>query len=197
MASHTGPTEPTPATAAPKAPATAGGPRLLALGDARPDIADDAFLAAGATVIGQVTLAARSSVWYGAVLRGDAAAIHIGEQSNVQDGTVVHADPGFPAIVGDRVTVGHGVVIHGCRIDGDVLVGMGAVVMNGAHIGSGSVIAAGAVVTQGTEVSPGSLVAGVPAKVIRRVGDAERELITSGFQHYVERAELHRGATPL
>lgn len=176
---------------------TADRPRLLALGDARPDLADDAFVAIGATVIGSVRLGPRSSVWYGAVLRGDAADIEIGAASNIQDGTIVHADPGFPAIVGARVTVGHGVVIHGCRIDDDVLVGMGAVVMNGAHVGSGSLIAAGAVITQGSEIPPGSLVAGVPAAVRREVGDAERELIATGYQHYVERAQLHRGATPI
>lgn len=191
MGAPTGPTRPAAGGAL-----AGGGPRLLALGDLRPRIADDAFVAAGATVIGDVTLAARSSVWYGAVLRGDAAAISIGERSNVQDGSVVHADPGFPAVVGARVTVGHGVVVHGCRIDDDVLVGMGAVIMNGAHVGRGSLIAAGAVVTQGRQIPEGSLVAGVPAKVVREVGDAERELIATGFRHYVERAELHRDATP-
>lgn len=191
MGAPTGPTRPAAAGAL-----AGDGPRLLALGDLRPRIADDAFVAAGATVIGDVTLAARSSVWYGAVLRGDAAAISIGERSNVQDGSVVHADPGFPAVVGARVTVGHGVVVHGCRIDDDVLVGMGAVIMNGAHVGRGSLIAAGAVVTQGRQIPEGSLVAGVPARVVREVGDAERELIATGFQHYVERAELHRDATP-
>ena len=231
MASHTGPTDPTPpathstepaepathsteptepATAptprtpserdpgepAPTGAAAADPPRLLALAGDRPDIADDAFVAPGATVIGRVRLRSRSSVWYGCVLRGDTADIDIGERTNVQDGTVVHADPGYPTIVGDRVTIGHRAVIHGCRIDDDVLVGMGAVVMNGAHIGRGSVIAAGAVVTQGTDIPEASLVAGIPAKVIRTVGDAEQQLIASGARHYVERAELHRGATP-
>lgn len=207
MGPQTGPTQPTSAatTPTPTTPtgttpsdsaASTDGPRLLAIGDTRPDVAGDAFVAPGATVIGRVHLGSRSSVWYGCVLRGDTADIRIGDGSNVQDGAVVHADPGYPAVVGDGVTIGHRAVIHGCRVDDDVLVGMGAVLMNGAHVGRGSVIAAGAVVTQGTEIPEGSLVAGVPAKVVRAVGEAERQLISSGARHYVETAELHRGATP-
>jgi carbonic anhydrase/acetyltransferase-like protein (isoleucine patch superfamily) len=168
------------------------GARIASLGAHTPDVADDAFIASGATVIGRVHIGARSSVWYGAVLRGDVADISIGEDTNIQDGCVGHADEGYPLEIGDRVTVGHRVVVHGCRIADDVLVGMGAVLMNGVTVGAGSLIAAGAVVTQDTEIPPGSLVAGVPAKVRRQVGDAERELITGGAQHYVELAAQHR-----
>lgn len=168
------------------------GARIVSLGAHTPEIADDAFVAAGATVIGRVRVGPRSSVWYGTVLRGDVADISIGEDTNIQDGCIGHADEGYPLEIGDRVTVGHRVVIHGCRIADDVLVGMGAVLMNGVSVGSGSLIAAGAVVTQGTEIPPGSLVAGVPAQVRREVGDAERELIAGGAQHYVELAARHR-----
>lgn len=174
---------------------TADGPRVLALGDAVPEIADDAFVALGATVVGRVRLAARSSVWYGSVLRGDAEAIVVGERTNVQDGCVVHADPGFPAVLGAGVTVGHRAVVHGCQVDDDVLIGMGAVVMNGVRVGRGSLIAAGAVVTQHTEIPEGSLVAGVPARVVRPVDDRERGMIATAARHYVERIERHRDAT--
>jgi carbonic anhydrase/acetyltransferase-like protein (isoleucine patch superfamily) len=168
------------------------GPRILSFDGVEPDVADDAFVAPGATVIGRVRVGARSSVWYGAILRGDVADITIGEDTNIQDGSVGHADPGYPLRLGDRVTVGHRAVVHGCDIADDVLVGMGAVVMNGATVGAGCLIAAGAVVTQGTEIPPGSIVAGVPAKVRGEVGDAERELITQGAQHYVELGARHR-----
>lgn len=168
------------------------GARITSLGEHTPDVADDAFVAPGATVIGRVRIGARSSVWYSTVLRGDVADISIGEDTNIQDGCVGHADEGYPLVIGDRVTVGHRVVIHGCRIADDVLIGMGAVLMNGVTVGSGSLIAAGAVVTQDTEIPPGSLVAGVPATVRRQVGDAERDLITRGPPHYVELATQHR-----
>ena len=138
-----------------------------------PKIDDDAFVAPTAVVVGAVTMGPRSSIWYGAVARADAEVIEIGEGSNIQDGCTLHSDPGFPLVVGRGVTVGHRVVLHGARIDDDVLVGMGSVVMNGAHIGSGSIVAAGAVVTQGTQVPAGSLVAGVPAKVIRQARDED------------------------
>lgn len=175
--------------------ASSDGPRLLAYGDVEPTIGDDVFVAPGASVIGRVRLGSGSSVWYGSVLRGDSSTITIGAQTNIQDGCVGHADEGFPLEIGDRVTVGHRVVIHGCQVADDVLIGMGAVLMNGVQVGSGALIAAGAVVTQGTEIPAGALVAGVPAKVVRDVRDAERELITSSAQHYVELARHHRSGT--
>lgn len=172
--------------------ASTSGPQVLAIGEDAPDIADDVFVATGATVIGRVRVGAGSSVWYGTVLRGDTEDIVVGERTNIQDGCVVHADPGFPAVLGDGVTVGHRAVIHGCSIADDVLVGMGAVVMNGVRVGRGSVIAAGAVVTPNTEVPDDSLVAGVPATVVRSTSDDERELIAHGARHYVELAARHR-----
>ncbi len=163
----------------------------------KPEVAGSAFVAATAVVIGKVCLGERSSVWYGSVLRGDDEEISVGEDSNIQDLSMVHADPGFPAIVGDRVTVGHRAIVHGATVEDDVLVGMGAILLNGAKIGSGSVIAAGAVVTPGTEVPEGSLVAGIPAKVIREVRDTDREMIQSGSKSYVKKSDVHREIEPL
>jgi len=168
-------------------------PLIAALGDRVPAVDPTAFVAPSAVVVGDVALGPRASVWYGAVVRADAESIRIGADSNVQDGSTLHSDPGFPLVLGERVTVGHRVVLHGARVDDDVLVGMGAVVMNGAHIGSGSIVAAGAVVTENAEVPPGSLVAGVPAKVVRDLGDAAVERIRANAVSYTDRLDQHRG----
>ena len=157
-----------------------------------------AFIAPGAVVLGDVTLGPHASVWYQAVLRGDMAPIVIGEATNIQDGTIVHVDAGRPAVVGARVGVGHRVILHGCDVEDDCLIGMGSVLLNGVRIGTGSVVAAGAVLPEGLEVPPGSLVMGVPARVTRSVDDALRERIRDTWQHYVAEAERHRrGAFPL
>ena len=134
-----------------------------------------AFIAPGAIVLGDVHLGAESSVWYNAVLRGDTDRITIGARTNIQDLTMIHADPGVPCTVGERVTVGHRVILHGCTIEDDCLIGMGAIILNGARVGRGSVIGAGALVRENAEIAPGSLVVGVPAKEIRPVerGDGE------------------------
>ena len=162
-----------------------------------PKIDDEAFVAPTAVVVGAVTMEARSSIWYSAVARADSEVIVIGPDSNVQDGCTLHADPGYPLLIGRGVTVGHRVVLHGARIDDDVLVGMGSVVMNGAHIGSGSIVAAGAVVTPGTTVPPGSLVAGVPAKVIRQATDEDLEHIRGNAASYTERLPAARKVRPV
>ena len=168
---------------------------LIDLDGSAPEIADDAWVAPTAVLVGRVRLGSRSSVWYGAVLRGDGDAIVVGAGSNVQDGCVVHADPGFPATIGDGVVVGHGAVVHGCTVEDGVLIGMGSRVLNGARIGAGSLVAAGAVVLEGTQVPPGSLVAGVPAKVRRPLTDEEAAGIGLGAADYVERARQHARAT--
>ncbi len=160
-----------------------------------PEVADDAWVAPGAVLVGEVRLGSRSSVWYGAVLRGDGGSITVGAGSNVQDGTVVHADPGFPAVIGDGVVVGHGAVVHGCTVEDGSLIGMGSRVLNGARIGAGSLVAAGAVVLEGTQVPPGSLVAGVPAKVRRPLTEDEAAGIRAGAEQYVERAQQHARST--
>ncbi|MDF3291862.1 MULTISPECIES: gamma carbonic anhydrase family protein [Streptomyces] len=159
-----------------------------------PEVAAEAFVAPTAVVLGEVRLAAGSSVWYHTVLRGDCERITIGADSNIQDNCTVHADPGYPAVVGERVSVGHNAVLHGCVIEDDVLVGMGATVLNGARIGAGSLVAAAALVPQGLQVPPGSLVAGVPARVKRRLTDEERELVRANAAHYVQLAAAHRKA---
>ena len=149
-------------------------------------------------MLGDVTLGAHASVWYGAVLRGDMAAIVVGERTNLQDGTIVHVDEGLPARIGARVGVGHRAILHGCTVEDDCLIGMGSVLLNGVHIGTGSVVAAGAVVPEGARVPPGSLVVGVPARVTRPVDDALRGRIRDTWEHYVAEAERHRaGAFPI
>ncbi|UOY03870.1 gamma carbonic anhydrase family protein [Blastococcus sp. PRF04-17] len=162
-----------------------------------PKIDEEAFVAPTAVVVGAVTLDARASVWYGVVVRADEEVIVIGPDTNVQDGCILHSDPGFPLLVGRGVTVGHRVVLHGARVDDDVLVGMGSVVMNGAHIGTGSIVAAGAVVTPNTTVPPGSVVAGVPAKVVRQATDEDLEHIRRNAESYTRRLPAARRVRPV
>jgi carbonic anhydrase/acetyltransferase-like protein (isoleucine patch superfamily) len=162
-----------------------------------PKIDGDAFVAPTAVVVGAVSMGPRASIWYGAVARADSETIEIGADSNVQDGCTLHSDPGFPLVLGRGVTVGHRVVLHGARVDDDVLVGMGSVVMNGAHIGSGSIVAAGAVVTQGTEVPPGSVVAGIPAKVVRQATDDDLQHIRGNAASYSDRLPSARKVRPV
>ena len=142
--------------------------------------------------MGDVALEAESSVWYGSVLRGDMAPISIGAQSNVQDGTVVHVDEGVPCHVGARVGVGHRVILHGCTVEDECLIGMGSVLLNGVRIGTGSVVAAGAVLPEGMEVPPRSLVMGVPARIVRSVDERLARRIAETWAHYVEQARAHR-----
>jgi len=168
---------------------------VIDFGDRTPDIHPEAWAAPGATIVGSVRLAAGASVWYGCVLRADTEDISIGAGSNIQDGCVVHADPGFPTVVGSRVSVGHRAVLHGCTVEDDALIGMGAVVLNGARIGGGSLVAAGAVVLEGTVIPPGSLVAGLPARVRRSLTDEERAGMVDNTQRYEERARAHAVAT--
>ncbi|NLG56704.1 MAG: gamma carbonic anhydrase family protein [Rhodococcus sp.] len=156
-----------------------------------PEVASTAWVAPTATVIGRVKLGEGVGVFYSAVVRGDVEAIEIGDGSNIQDGCALHADPGFPLVVGTGVSVGHNAVLHGCTVGNDSLIGMGATVLNGAKIGAGSLIAAGALVTEGMDVPPGSLVAGVPAKIRRELSDTERAHLTLNAQVYLELAKVH------
>jgi carbonic anhydrase/acetyltransferase-like protein (isoleucine patch superfamily) len=165
---------------------------LLPHGNTFPQVAGSAWVAPGAYVIGDVHLGEHSSVWYAAVVRGDTEPIRIGASTNVQDGCVLHADPGYPAIVGDGCVVGHNAVVHGCEIGESCLVGMGATILNGAKIGAGSVVAAGAVVPEGREFPPRSLIVGVPAKRAGDVTDEQAADIERGAGTYVERAGSHR-----
>jgi carbonic anhydrase/acetyltransferase-like protein (isoleucine patch superfamily) len=155
-------------------------------------IAASAFIAPGAVVLGDVTIGERSSIWFGAVVRGDSAPIRVGSDTNVQDGSILHADPDFPCEIGDRVTLGHGAIVHGATVEDDCLIGMRAVVMNGAKIGRGSVVAVGSIVTEGSEVPPGSVVMGQPAKVKRQVTPRDVERIRHAAEHYVSAALVYR-----
>ncbi|MFE6739588.1 gamma carbonic anhydrase family protein [Streptomyces tubercidicus] len=164
------------------------------VGGKEPKVDQKAFTAPTSVVLGEVTMGPGASVWYQTVLRADCGPIVLGADSNVQDNCTVHVDPGFPVTVGERVSVGHNVVLHGCTVEDDVLIGMGATVLNGAHIGAGSLVAAQALVPQGMQVPPGSLVAGVPAKVKRQLTDEEREGIKLNAVMYLELAAQHRQA---
>jgi carbonic anhydrase/acetyltransferase-like protein (isoleucine patch superfamily) len=166
-------------------------PHVIGLDGALPDIDPRAWIAGSATVIGSVRLNESSSIWYGAVLRADSDIITIGPGSNIQDGVVMHVDPGFPVSVGRGVSVGHNAVLHGCTIGDDVLVGMGAVVLNGAVVGDGSLVAAGALVPAGAVIPPRSLAAGVPAKVRRELSDDEVAANVANAADYQRLSGVH------
>ena len=151
-----------------------------------PKIASSCFVDPSAQVIGDVTIGERSSVWPLVTIRGDVHHIHIGEESNVQDNSVLHVDRPFPLIIGNRVTVGHQVCLHGCTIEDDALIGIGAIVLNGARIGKGAIVAAGSLVPEGKEIPDGMLAMGVPAKVVRAVTPEEAERFRANCQHYVQ-----------
>jgi carbonic anhydrase/acetyltransferase-like protein (isoleucine patch superfamily) len=158
-----------------------------------PRIAGDAFVAENAQVIGDVVIGARSSIWYGAVLRADVESIRIGSETSIQDNTVIHVDSsGFSTLVGDRVTVGHSVVLHGCRIGNDALIGIGSIVLNGVDVGDGAMIGAGSVVTPGTKIPAGMLALGSPARVKRAVTDEEKRNVRLGVENYVQLGRDHR-----
>jgi carbonic anhydrase/acetyltransferase-like protein (isoleucine patch superfamily) len=153
-----------------------------------------AWIAPGAVVLGDVTIGAESTVWHQAVIRGDTDAIRIGRGTNVQDGCVLHADEGFPCTLGDRVTLGHGAIVHGATVEDDCLIGMKAVVMNGARIGRGSIVAVGSIVTEGTEIPPGSVALGQPAKVKRQATEQDVARIRHAAEHYIEAGRVYRNA---
>jgi carbonic anhydrase/acetyltransferase-like protein (isoleucine patch superfamily) len=153
-----------------------------------PKLGKNVFIARSATVIGDVTIGARSSVWYGAVLRGDINRIVVGHHSNIQDNAVLHLADDFPCLLGNWVTVGHGAIVHACKVGDEVLIGMGAVVLDGAVIGRQSLIGAKALVTQGSRIPPGSLVLGAPARVVRKLTPAERAGLKWWAEKYVDNA---------
>jgi len=174
---------------------------IYALGERRPLIDPDCFVAPTASVIGSAVLARGVSVWFGVTIRADQEEIRIDAGSNIQDGAVLHADAGFPLRIGERVTVGHLAMLHGCTIGDGSLVGINAVVLNGAVIGRGCLIAANALVTEGMQVPDGAVVMGSPGKVGRILDDARRERLAANALHYVDnarrfRAELQALAPP-
>jgi carbonic anhydrase/acetyltransferase-like protein (isoleucine patch superfamily) len=151
-----------------------------------PTLGENVFIAKTATVIGDVTLGAHASVWYGAVLRGDINRIAVGHHSNVQDNAVLHLADDYPCLVGNWVTIGHSAIVHACTVEDEVLVGMGAVILDGAVIGQQSLIGAKALVTQGANIPPGSLVLGAPAKVVRQLSPNERAGLKWWAEKYVD-----------
>jgi carbonic anhydrase/acetyltransferase-like protein (isoleucine patch superfamily) len=151
-----------------------------------------AFIARGVIVLGNVHLGKDASLWYNTVVRGDTERIAIGDGTNIQDLSMVHADPGVPCLVGARVSVGHRVILHGCVVEDECLIGMGAILLNGARVGKGSVVGAGAVLLEGMEVPPGSVVLGVPGRVMRAVDETMRGRIDRTWRHYVTGARRHR-----
>ncbi len=156
-----------------------------------PQIASSAYIDPSAQIIGDVKVGERSSIWPNASVRGDVGPIRIGSETSIQDNCALHLDEGFPLTIGDRVTVGHSVVLHGCTIEDESLIGIGSIVLNGARIGKGSVIAAGALVPEGMEVPPSTLVMGVPAKPRRPVTPDEQTRFRENVQHYVDRARIY------
>lgn len=157
-----------------------------------PRMAESAWVADNAQVMGDVTLAEGSSVWFGATLRGDTEPIVVGEGSNVQDGSVLHADVGMPLTIGRHVTVGHQVILHGCTIGDESLIGIGAIVLNGAKIGKNCLVGAGALVTEGKEFPDGSMILGSPARALRQLTPEQIEGLRRSARHYMENAARYR-----
>ena len=163
-----------------------------ALAGTGPDVAEDAWIAPDAHVIGDVTLGAGVGVWFGAVLRGDNEPMAVGARTNVQEHAVVHSDPGFPARIGEDVTIGHRAIVHGCTIGDRTLVGMGAIVLNGARIGADCLVGAGALVTEGKAFPDGSLIVGAPARAVRELDETARAALLESAGHYVGNARRFR-----
>ncbi|SFM09382.1 gamma carbonic anhydrase family protein [Halopseudomonas yangmingensis] len=162
------------------------------LGESRVEMADDAWIADSAAVIGKVRLEAGANVWFSAVLRGDNELILIGEHSNVQDGAVMHTDMGYPLTLGKGVTVGHNAMLHGCTVGDYSLVGINAVILNGAKIGKYCIIGANTLIPEGKEIPDGSLVVGSPGKVVRSLSDAQKKMLEASAAHYVHNAARYR-----
>jgi carbonic anhydrase/acetyltransferase-like protein (isoleucine patch superfamily) len=162
---------------------------IYQLGEDAPEIDASAFVADSANLIGKVTVEPNASVWFGVTIRGDNERITIGENSNIQEGTVMHTDMGFPLTVGKNVTVGHQAMLHGCTIGDNALIGIQAVILNGAKIGKGCLVGAGALVTEGKEFPDNSLILGSPAKVVRTLSEEELQRLSANAAHYVARGQ--------
>ena len=165
---------------------------IYQLDEHSPHIDDSTWIADNAQVMGAVSLAANTSVWFGAVIRGDTETITIGEGSNIQDLAVIHADNGMPVVVGKHVTVGHQVMLHGCTIGDESLIGIGAVVLNGVRIGKNCLVGAGSLVTEGKSFPDGSMIMGSPAKVVRELTPEQIEGLRASARHYIQNAKRYR-----
>ena len=159
-----------------------------------PTVPDSAYVADSAQVMGNVQLGEHSSVWFGVVIRGDTEHIHIGEGSNIQDGSVLHADFGVPLTIGKHVTVGHKVMLHGCTIGDETLIGIGAVILNNAKIGKNCLVGAGSLVTEGKEFPDGSVIMGSPAKVVRSLSPEQMQGLRMTAQHYIDNALRYKAS---
>ncbi|MCZ6680379.1 MAG: gamma carbonic anhydrase family protein [Candidatus Poribacteria bacterium] len=166
----------------------------IAYQDILPKIHPTAFIAHGAMIIGDVTIGEESSVWFNCVLRGDLERIEVGKRTNIQDGAIVHLDPGLPCLIGNDVTIGHGAIVHGCTVADGAMISMGAVILSGAKIGERAIVAAGAVVREGQEIPPETLAMGVPARIGRDVTPVDLERMRFGKDDYVLRGQLMRKA---
>jgi len=164
---------------------------IYTLDDLQPQISDTCFIAPNATLIGAVTIEDKASVWFNVVVRADKEEIHIGAESNIQDSSVLHVDPGFPLRVGRQVTVGHKVILHGCTVGDGSLIGMNAVILNGARIGQGCLIGANALITENMIIPDGSLVLGSPGKVVRSLDGTARQGLLESAQSYVENSQRY------
>ncbi len=165
---------------------------IYQLDDLSPAIHDSAWVADSAAVMGNVTLSEDSSVWFGVVIRGDTETITVGKGTNIQDNSVLHADHGMPLVIGDNVTVGHQVMLHGCTIGDGSLIGIQAVVLNGAKIGKHCLVGAGALVTEGKEFPDGCMILGSPAKAVRQLTEAQIEGLKMSAQHYIDNARRYK-----
>ena len=166
--------------------------KLYTFENSTPEIKETSFVAPNASLIGRVKIGENSSVWFNTVLRGDMETITIGNESNIQDLSMGHADPGFPLVLGNRVTIGHHCVLHGCKIEDDCLIGMGAIIMNGVRIGRGSIIGAGAVLLEGMEIPEFSMVIGSPAKIKKTYDESILDNIRKSAKIYVKRSISYR-----
>ena len=153
---------------------------------------DDFWIAPSANVIGEVILAKDASVWFNAVLRADNEPIYVGQGSNIQDGAIIHTDPGFSCVIGEKVTVGHMAMLHGCHVGDGSLIGIGSVILNGAKIGKNCIIGSKALVTEGMEIPDGSMVLGIPGKVKKILNDEEQSVLSIGADHYVENYKKYK-----
>lgn len=156
-----------------------------------PNIDETVFIAPGAIVVGRVEIGPNSSIWYNSVVRADVDTITIGSFTNIQDGSILHEHAGFPLVIGDRVTVGHRSLLHGCTIEDDAYIGMGVIVLNGAHVGAGAVVGAGSLVLQGQQIPAGMLAMGLPAKVVRKLQEGEYERFRGAVGRYQKLAEVY------
>lgn len=171
---------------------------LYSVGDKTPTIAPDAWVAPGATVVGDVELQAKSSVWFGAVIRAENDHVSIGEGCNIQDGTVIHIDPGFPLTLHKNVTVGHKVMLHGCTVHEQSLIGIGSILLNGCVIGKNSLVGANTLIPEGKEYPEGVLILGSPGKVVRKLTDEEKQGLLRAAEHYVSNADhFKNNLTPI